>query len=135
MAAVPFPGLQEAEVSTYPLKVVAESAVITSLGFSSACVTAGRLTSPAPTNPNVHPFNFMCILINGCVVFTVAARSTPWVETASVTHWPAIGTCYAKQKAKTAIGCKGIVYIFLGGFPSVEGLFFFSLGGHNSPAG
>src|SRR5689334_23278671 len=61
--ALPVPRFHCAEVSTYPLRVVADSAVRTELGFSSACVTAGKLTTPALSKPNVHALNFMILVI------------------------------------------------------------------------
>ena len=48
-----------ADVLTYPLSVVADSAVITELTCSSPFVTAGRLTSPALIKANVHGLCFM----------------------------------------------------------------------------
>src|SRR5438105_11868398 len=57
--ALPVPGFHSAEVSTYPLMVVAESAVIIELAFSSACIIDGRLTRPTAAKPNVHLFTFI----------------------------------------------------------------------------
>src|SRR5690349_22691268 len=59
--ASPVPGFQMMDVSTYPLRVVADTAVCTWLiGFaSSACTADARLTTPPAAKPNVHLLNFI----------------------------------------------------------------------------
>src|SRR6516225_10488391 len=56
------PGLQMAAVSTYPLRVVFESAVCTELIFSSARAADARLTTPIAARPTVHLLNFIWFL-------------------------------------------------------------------------
>src|ERR1017187_9930578 len=56
---LPVPGFQCAEVSTYPLIVVVDSAVNTAFVRSSARATAGRLTTPAPIKAKVHALYFI----------------------------------------------------------------------------
>src|SRR5260221_7894764 len=58
---LPVPGFHSIEVLTYPLMVVDESAVKTGLGFSSAWINDGRLTSPTAARPNVHLFTFITV--------------------------------------------------------------------------
>jgi hypothetical protein len=48
-------------VSTYPLKVVDESAVATVLGCSSALAADARLTTPTAARPSVHLLNFILV--------------------------------------------------------------------------
>src|SRR5690349_19630429 len=50
-----------ADVSTYPLMVVEESAVITALAFSSALTADARLTTPTAARPSVHLLNFILV--------------------------------------------------------------------------
>src|SRR6516165_6904212 len=51
-----------AAVSTYPLRVVLESAVCTVLIFSSARAADARLTTPIAARPTVHLLNFIWFL-------------------------------------------------------------------------
>jgi len=65
------PGTHHTDALTYPLIVVEDSAVITGLAFSSACVTEGRLTNPAAARPIVHLFTFIrssCDLVSFSVL-------------------------------------------------------------------
>src|SRR5208282_1701815 len=59
-------GLNSIEVSTYPLRVVFESAVCNWLNLgvvaSSARATEARLTTPSAARPNVHLLNFIWFL-------------------------------------------------------------------------
>src|SRR5437763_483977 len=57
--ALPVPKFHCIEVSTYPLKVVDASAVVTELGFSSAGAVDARLTTPKAANAIVHFSNFI----------------------------------------------------------------------------
>jgi hypothetical protein len=56
---------------------VEERAVITELGFSSACDIAGRLTKPALIRANVHGLHFICIIVFS-FLFTAKARAIHW---------------------------------------------------------
>src|ERR1039457_1051167 len=57
--ALPVPGFHSADVSTYPLIVVEERAVITGLAFSSALAADDKLTTPRAARATVHLLNFI----------------------------------------------------------------------------
>jgi hypothetical protein len=62
-------------VSTYPLRVVEESAVKTELGFSSAFEVPGRLSTPALIRATVHELHFI-LVIDSVLSFRCSLRYT-----------------------------------------------------------
>jgi hypothetical protein len=111
--ALPVPKFQCIEVSTYPLRVVGDNAVKTEAGFSSARVTAGRLTKPAPIRAKVHSLHFM-MFNYGFVLVSGYSTLFLFVLRQRLQHiWSLYGTCCAKREPDRVNPCKQFVYRFI----------------------